>query len=244
MEDIPMVQQEVEWCKQWLDTVSSKLNGIKPLIYLNQSLTGGNNWKPVVDAGYGLWLASYTYDPTKNTGDTGAWPFMAMQQWTDKQTVPGISGVVDGDVFFGDATAFKAYGYHKAVTPTPPPVDPCASITAERDKLNGVITGKDQTIAHLGDTINAKNAEIATLTTVGNQKDAEIANLTSQLATATEQAKKVPELTNLLSSCETSKSGYQNDLSKCQTQVGKIKAQLVPKKYLSLKIYNLLMSIE
>jgi hypothetical protein len=41
-----------------------------------------------------------------------------MQQWTNKQQVPGIQGNVDGNVFFGDVTAFKKYGY-KAPVPTP-----------------------------------------------------------------------------------------------------------------------------
>jgi len=120
----------VNWCKQWLDAVSAHFGGMKPLIYLNQSQTKGFNWKPVVDAGYGLWLASYTYDPNKNTGDTGAWGFMALQQWTSSQTVPGIQGNVDGDVFFGDAAAFYAYGYKRPVVipPTPPPTPPTPPI--------------------------------------------------------------------------------------------------------------------
>lgn len=107
----------VGWCKKWLDTVSAAL-GVKPLIYLNQSLATSYDWQPVVDAGYGLWIAAYTYDPGNNTFETGKWPFAAMQQWTDEQQVPGIAGTIDGDVFFGDKKAFQAYGYHK---PQPKP---------------------------------------------------------------------------------------------------------------------------
>lgn len=109
----------VNWCKQWLDYVTDKLK-TKPFIYLNQSQTKGFNWKPVVDAGYGLWLASYQAD---GVGETGAWPFMAMQQTSSSQQVPGIQGNVDRDVFFGDIIAFKKYGYHASI-PTPPPQPP------------------------------------------------------------------------------------------------------------------------
>jgi GH25 family lysozyme M1 (1,4-beta-N-acetylmuramidase) len=96
-------QTDVTWCKTWLDTVQTK-TGVKPFIYLNQSQMKFN-WKSVIDAGYGLWLASYTFDPNKNTGNTGDFKSMAMQQWTDKQTVPGITGSVDGNVFFGSLTS-------------------------------------------------------------------------------------------------------------------------------------------
>lgn len=111
----------VNWCKQWLDTVSTHFNGTKPLIYLNQNLASTLDWTPIVQAGYGLWIASYTGDPTNNTANTGSWPFAAIQQWTNVQQVPGITGNVDGDVFFGDAVAFYKYGYHKPVVVNPAP---------------------------------------------------------------------------------------------------------------------------
>lgn len=127
-------------------------------------------------------------------------------------------------------------------------VDDCPAklkqVTEERDRLNGVITGKDETISHLGDTINAKNAEIATAQTTISSLNSQVLNLTEQLATATEQAKKVPELTTNLNECELNKQNYASNLSSCKTQVGKIKSQLVPKKYLSLKLYNILMALE
>lgn len=108
----------VDFCKRFLDRVSAKLDGYKPLIYLNQSQLQSHNWQPVADAGYGLWVAAYTYDPGKNNFVTGAWKFAAMQQWTNEQQVPGIQGKVDGDVFFGDKETLLKYGYHK---PAPPP---------------------------------------------------------------------------------------------------------------------------
>ncbi len=113
----------VGWCRTWLDVVYKHF-GFKPLIYLNQATAKGFDWSPVINAGYGLWIAAYTYDPTDNNFETGKWDFAALQQWTDKQNVPGISGNIDGDVFFGDAKAFGKYGYQKpVVVSTPPPIE-------------------------------------------------------------------------------------------------------------------------
>jgi lysozyme len=121
----------VNWCKTFLDYVSQNFNGIKPLIYLNQSYMN-LDWSPVVNAGYGLWLASYQAD---GVGNTGKWSSMALQQTSSTQQVPGIVGNVDRDVFFGDVNQFKAYGY-KVVPPVVvppvvgPPVSPQPSSTA------------------------------------------------------------------------------------------------------------------
>ena len=106
----------VGWCKMWLDIVYG-LTTVKPLVYINQSTATNNDWSPVVDAGYGLWLASYQAD---GTGETGKWPQMAMQQTGSTEQVPGIVGNVDRDVFFGDVEQFKAYGLKPVVPPTPP----------------------------------------------------------------------------------------------------------------------------
>ena len=109
----------VDWCKRFLDHVFS-LTKVKPLIYLNQSQVKAYNWKPVVDAGYGLWIAAYIDTPPF----IGPWSFAAMQQWTSSQQVPGINGLCDGDRFYGDAAAFKRYGY---VHPTSPSSSPSPS---------------------------------------------------------------------------------------------------------------------
>ena len=82
----------------------------------------GPRWTPVVNGGYGLWVADYTYDPNKFDAYIGAWPFAVLQQWTDKQEVPGIDADVDGDCFFGDASTFHKYGYQYPIVP--PPVIP------------------------------------------------------------------------------------------------------------------------
>ncbi len=125
----------VNWCKDWLDIISAHFNGIKPLIYLNQDLAQKYDWTSVIDAGYALWIAAYTGSPENNAFQGGKWQTAALQQWTDGQSVPGINGNVDGDVFFGTVGQFEAYGYKSAtpeITVTPPqeptpPVEPTTS---------------------------------------------------------------------------------------------------------------------
>lgn len=120
-------EDAVNWCKDWLDIVSAHYNGIKPFIYLNQSLAQQYDWTPVIDAGYALWIAAYTGSPENNAFQGGKWQVAAMQQWTDGQSVPGISVPVDGDVFFGTIGQFEEYGF-KSATPQEPvaqtPVEP------------------------------------------------------------------------------------------------------------------------
>jgi lysozyme len=153
----------VAWCKAFLDRIREKVPGYNALIYLNQSHMG-LNWKPVIDAGNGLWIAAYTYSPTNNTFNKGQWPFAAMQQWSNKQSVPGISSPVDGDVFFGDLTTLKKYCY-KAPAPMPP-ADPCTAVKAELEatklelsKTQGALTQANSEIIMLNGKIeSAKSA--------------------------------------------------------------------------------------
>ena len=109
----------VDWCKRWLDKVSSNM-GFKPLLYINLSTAHGFDWSPVIKAGYGLWLAVYDNDPVNVPGT--AWPLTAMKQWTSKGNVAGLTPL-DLDSFYGDVTAFKKYGNPPPVV-TPPVVTP------------------------------------------------------------------------------------------------------------------------
>ncbi len=97
----------VAWCLQFLQAVTAR-TGVKPLIYLNQSLITSHDWSPVIHGDFGLWLADWDGSKT-GPGVQTPWPFTAMRQWTDTDTVAGISGQVDGDVFYGDFAAWAAY---------------------------------------------------------------------------------------------------------------------------------------
>lgn len=100
---------KVTWCKRWLDFVYHA-TGVKAPIYLNKSLESNNDWSPVISGDYGLWLADYTYNPDSPLPPT-QWPVMAFRQYSNAEKVDGINGNVDGNVFYGDEEALKAYGY-------------------------------------------------------------------------------------------------------------------------------------
>lgn len=147
------IQSHVDWCKKWLDYVFNK-TGCRPLIYMSESVTTQLDWTAVVAGSYGLWLAKYLNNPTPDaTYVTGKWSFAAMYQWTSKQSVPGIPTVTDGDVFYGDISTFKKYGY-KTPTPPPPPVD-------YQDLYKKEVAKNDQ----LSHDLNQANTQIASLQT-------------------------------------------------------------------------------
>lgn len=109
----------VGWCKRFLDHVFER-TGVKPLIYLNQNLNNSYDWSPVVGGDYGLDLAEYD-NSTNGTVNTD-WKTVAMKQYTSSGQVPGISGNVDLQVFFGDADQLQKYGKQNGVpAPTPAP---------------------------------------------------------------------------------------------------------------------------
>lgn len=109
----------VGWSLAWLRQVEARTT-VKPLVYLNQSIMNGYSWQPVVDNGNGLWIADYDGDKT-SVPPMGAWPVVAMKQWTDVDTVGGAPTKVDGDTFYGDFDAFAKYGYQASPAPSPAP---------------------------------------------------------------------------------------------------------------------------
>lgn len=199
-------QTDVDWCRKWLDYVYSK-TGVRALIYLNQSQVKKFNWQSVVDGGYGLWIAAYTGDPTKNNYEKGQWTFAAMQQWTNAQQVPGISGNVDGNVFFGTLDTLKKYGYRKGQNtepqPTPTPIPTPIVITNPNQllfigKLNDVEYG-DMSL----ENVRIRFGAALTALEIGDKNieglNTEIDNLHLDLQRAEAEAE-----------------GYKNKLTQCQ----------------------------
>lgn len=103
------------WCKTWLSTVETALRS-KPVIYLNQSARDSFDWSATIAAGHQLWLAKYDNSTVKS--GSGAWPSLAMKQYSDRGTVPGIGGTVDVNAFYGDMAALLALGTGGGISPT------------------------------------------------------------------------------------------------------------------------------
>jgi GH25 family lysozyme M1 (1,4-beta-N-acetylmuramidase) len=93
----------VAWCKEWMDDVAARL-GVRSYIYLNLSLTKNYDWTPVIQAQYPLWLAYWDYNSQANPPST-VWPTVPIRQYSDNETMTGISDAVDGDVYYNYATA-------------------------------------------------------------------------------------------------------------------------------------------
>lgn len=100
----------VGWSLRFLDRVSSRLNGYKPLIYINLALNNSYDFTSVVKANYGLWLARWDYNingPIPNTD----WNVVAMRQYSNNENIAGVAGGVDANVFYGERDTYLAYGY-------------------------------------------------------------------------------------------------------------------------------------
>lgn len=145
------VNRGVGWAKQWLDIVQQR-TGVKPLIYMSNSVVSSHDWSSVVKENYGLWNAGYYagyevmgYNPSAPLiGGTGAWDGAAMYQYTSSGRLPGWNGNLDLDVFYGDGNAWDAYagtkkGSTPAPTPTPKPNEPTGSTL---DLVVGVMQNK------------------------------------------------------------------------------------------------------
>ncbi len=140
----------VAWCKKFLDTVSAQFKGYKPLIYLNLSQTRSYNWLPVIWANYGLWLAYY--NPLM---PSVPWSVVAFQQTTSTGSVPGITGNVDLDVFYGDKTALAKYGLSSEAIAT---IDPLAICQAELKTAKAQILALQQQITNYDKLLAAISA--------------------------------------------------------------------------------------
>lgn len=110
--------------KAFLDRVYARTK-VRPLLYTSASVTTAYDWSGVCK-NYGLWVASY---PNNNaTGyytpalcKTGAWGFAAMRQYSSHGRLPGYSGYLDLDIFYGDKAAWQAYAAGTAPAPNPNP---------------------------------------------------------------------------------------------------------------------------
>lgn len=94
-----------------------ELTRVKPLIYMNNSTVNGYDWTEAVKGDYGLWNAGYfagettmEYRPDAPlSGNLGAWGTCALYQYTSSGRLPGWSGDLDLNVFYGSREAWDKY---------------------------------------------------------------------------------------------------------------------------------------
>ena len=112
-------QDDVEWCKQFIQNVINK-TGVIPLLYISKSLIYECDWSSVANMNVGLWFAQYA--DNNNTGwlsepwDDGkpTTPFTTvLQQYTGHGRINGYGGDLDLSLFYGDVTAWNKYAHSK-----------------------------------------------------------------------------------------------------------------------------------
>jgi GH25 family lysozyme M1 (1,4-beta-N-acetylmuramidase) len=100
-----------DWIHDYMATFVS-LTGVEPLIYSNTNYAV-NAYDVGVNI-YDLWLANWTGDPNNPPGGNadGVWNGYDLWQYSGGgESIPGIVGGVDGDVFFGDVNQLvSSYG--------------------------------------------------------------------------------------------------------------------------------------
>ncbi|MBE0429427.1 MAG: glycoside hydrolase family 25 protein [Thermoleophilia bacterium] len=93
---------------------TEELLGVKPLLYTNMNRVWTIDWQPVVNNGNALWGAIYDEDPGKFP-NPGAWPEVAIKQYTSKGALPGITeNTVDLNTFRGSIEEFQSLGRSSA----------------------------------------------------------------------------------------------------------------------------------
>ena len=140
-------KQNVAYAKAWLDRVYQR-SGVKPVIYMSESVANAYNWSSVANADYGLWVAKYrdnNPDYNYNMANAGTrprvkwWKFYCMWQWTSTGRLNGYSGNLDCNVFYGDGTTWDKYAGKSGTTQ---PVKPTQPVKKSNEEIaNEVING-------------------------------------------------------------------------------------------------------
>jgi GH25 family lysozyme M1 (1,4-beta-N-acetylmuramidase) len=140
-------KQNVAYAKAWLDRVYQR-SGVKPVIYMSESVANAYNWSSVANADYGLWVAKYrdnNPDYNYNMANAGTrprvkwWKFYCMWQWTSSGRLNGYNGNLDCNVFYGDGTTWDKYAGKSGTTQ---PVKPTQPVKKSNEEIaNEVING-------------------------------------------------------------------------------------------------------
>lgn len=110
-------KQNVAYAKAWIDRVYQR-SGVKPVIYMSESVVNAYDWSSVANADYGLWVAKYRDNATDynyNMANAGShpkvkwWKFYCMWQWTSTGRLDGYGYNLDCNVFYGDWATWDKY---------------------------------------------------------------------------------------------------------------------------------------
>lgn len=135
-------KQNVAYAKAWLDRVYQR-SGVKPVIYMSESVVNSYDWSSVANADYGLWVAKYRDNATDynyNMANAGShpnvkwWKFYCMWQWTSTGRLDGYGHNLDCNVFYGDAATWDKY-VGKSATTSKPTTTPTAPVRKSNEVI-------------------------------------------------------------------------------------------------------------
>lgn len=123
-------QHMTGWACDFMDHFH-RLRGVKPLIYMSESVVLTYNWERAVAGDYGLWVAKYrdmvadwNFDMSQagSAPSGGQWGGYAIWQWTSTGRLANWGGNLDCNVFYGDVPAWGKYaGMSSNPAPNPSP---------------------------------------------------------------------------------------------------------------------------
>ena len=119
------VNKGTAFALEFLNTVQN-LTGVKPMIYMSQSVAYSHDWTSVINNDYALWVARYPLGDTitgfrndLSYGYLGYWDSAVMFQYTSHGKLPGYSGYLDLNVFYGNESQWDAYATAGGVVDIP-----------------------------------------------------------------------------------------------------------------------------
>lgn len=138
---------DVEWAFEWGTTAHASYAHNEITLYASDSYIRANLPDTRLPGLFSLSLAFWQFNPNEQPPCPPPWKEYRYLQWTDKETVPGIAGTVDGDKFMGV----------EGPVVVPPPVVPPRTV-----RIGG---GEDFKLILIGDrwTVVAKHSSEAGL---------------------------------------------------------------------------------
>lgn len=176
-------KSDTAYAKRFLDRVYS-LTGVKPMVYASSSVINSYDWKDVVGADYGLWVAQYGTDNGQPQQEPFVknWGFYALWQYTSKGRIAGYNYDVDKNIFYGDRNMWLKYANAKESEHTEKPEHKKSVEQLAQEVLAGLWGTKstnptrEQLLTEAGYDYNAVQNKVNELCNANRKSEDEIAN--------------------------------------------------------------------
>ena len=191
------VDNGVGWAKRFLDRVYEQ-TGVRPLVYSNAATFHNLDWSSVAK-NYGLWIANFRYHHTGHVNPSpirtpSDWKFILVYQYSSTGRLPGYSGDLDLNVFYGDRKVWEAYvkstPLGKTETPKPNPTKPAPKAQVKKSPAGGVhVVQSGETLSGIADRYGTTYQHLAK---INNIKDPNLIFPGQKIKTGTDKVKDAP----------------------------------------------------